>query len=409
MKLPFVHALPVANDGHLVKLTSTGMEIDGYDKQKEAVWQVALDYYRSGVSPLVGLCIHDQYGNVIINRNIGHLDGSQSQVADINTPICLFSVSKMVTAVLLHKLVELGKLSLSDTVTTYIPDYRGDGREHTTITDLLTHHGGIPRIEGTNGERIDPNQGFDRAAIMETVCNVPLKSEQGTIMSYHAISAGYLLGTIVEQVGEDSLENLLQTYICQPMNMDCMHYGLPEHKRPHAAKHHLTGFEPKFGADLYLDHFLSGGLETIVSFSNDERFYSAFCPAANVFTTTEQASRFMFMLLNQGRYGRQQILAPSSVSALRHAPHGWRMDYSLLIPMRYGQGVMRGGSPVGLFGPFSAKSFGHIGFSNILCWADPKRGISVSFMNTGKAVLGTHLPALANLTRVINKVFKLKN
>lgn len=406
MKLPLIHTLPIKNNAYdLAKITSIGDEVAGFDKHKKAIWKAVLDYYCSGVSPLVGVCIHDRTGNVIINRNIGHTDGTQSQVVNTETPICLFSVSKMLTAVLLHKLVELGKLSLTEKVNHYLPRYTGDGRENTTIQHLLTHHGNIPRLEGKRGERLDPNIGFDREAIMDAVYNVPLRGEHATTMAYHALSAGYLLGEIAEKVSGDTLDNLLQTYICQPMDMNCMHYGLPVHKRSGAAKHHLTGLDPRLGANIYLNHILSGGLKTAVTYTNDERFYDAFCPSGNVFATTEQISRFMYMLLNHGKYQDTQVLLPDTVKALRYAPYGWRMDRSILIPMRYGQGVMHGANPAGLFGPFSAKSFGHLGFTNILCWADPKRGISVSFLNTGKAVLGRHLPALVNFTRVVNKCF----
>ena len=65
--------------------------------------------------------------------------------------------------------------------------------------------------------------------------------------------------------------------------------------------------------------------------------------------------------------------------------------------MRYALGPMLGNNPVGIFGPHTGQAFGHLGFSNILCWADPERDISVSILNTGKSVVGTHLPALANV------------
>ena len=71
------------------------------------------------------------------------------------------------------------------------------------------------------------------------------------------------------------------------------------------------------------------------------------------------------------------------------------IDRTLLAPMRYALGPMLGSNPVGIFGPMTGQAFGHLGFSNILCWADPERDISVSILNTGKAVVGTHIPALA--------------
>ncbi len=51
----------------------------------------------------------------------------------------------------------------------------------------------------------------------------------------------------------------------------------------------------------------------------------------------------------------------------------------------------------------TGQAFGHIGFSNILCWADPKRDISVSLLTTGKSVVGTHLPSLAKVLYQISK------
>ena len=64
--------------------------------------------------------------------------------------------------------------------------------------------------------------------------------------------------------------------------------------------------------------------------------------------------------------------------------------------MRYALGPMLGSNPVGLFGPMTGQAFGHLGFP-IFCVGRPERDISVSLLTTGKSVVGTHLPALANL------------
>ena len=62
--------------------------------------------------------------------------------------------------------------------------------------------------------------------------------------------------------------------------------------------------------------------------------------------------------------------------------------------MRYALGPMLAVTLLVCLGPMTGQAFGHIGFSNILCWADPERDISVSLLSTGKSVVGTHLPAL---------------
>jgi CubicO group peptidase (beta-lactamase class C family) len=65
--------------------------------------------------------------------------------------------------------------------------------------------------------------------------------------------------------------------------------------------------------------------------------------------------------------------------------------------MRYSMGMMLGSKPVGLFGPFTKRAFGHLGFTSIFCWADPDRDTSIALLTSGKALVGSHLPALGKV------------
>ena len=38
--------------------------------------------------------------------------------------------------------------------------------------------------------------------------------------------------------------------------------------------------------------------------------------------------------------------------------------------------------PFGLYGPMTGSAYGHLGFMNILGWADPDRDIAVSLLVT---------------------------
>ena len=73
------------------------------------------------------------------------------------------------------------------------------------------------------------------------------------------------------------------------------------------------------------------------------------------------------------------------------------VDASLKVPMRYSPGFMLGGSPAGIYGRESHYAYGHLGLSNVFCWADPQRDISVAILNSGKPVLGSHMLALPRL------------
>ena len=57
---------------------------------------------------------------------------------------------------------------------------------------------------------------------------------------------------------------------------------------------------------------------------------------------------------------------------------------------------------MGLYGAKTPKAFGHLGFTNILCWADPERDISVALLNNGKPFLTPELLVWLNIPRTIS-------
>ena len=187
------------------------------------------------------------------------------------------------------------------------------------------------------------------------------------------------------------------------MGMSFFNYGLKNEYRDQAALNYPTGMHPKLGTDMYLNRVLGGGLQLAVDVTNDSRFMDTVCPAGNIYTSAEQANRFFEMLLNGGSYQGKQILSPETVFRATLPTSNITIDRNLLAPMRYALGPMLGSKPIGIFGPNTGQAFGHLGFSNILCWADPERDISVSFLNTGKSVVGTHLPALAQVLYQISQ------
>ena len=76
-------------------------------------------------------------------------------------------------------------------------------------------------------------------------------------------------------------------------------------------------------------------------------------------------------------------------------------DHSLGLPIRFGSGYMLGAKAIGLYGPDTDEAFGHLGFTNVMGWTDPRRELSVALMTNGNPVIGPHLPGLWNLTRLI--------
>jgi CubicO group peptidase (beta-lactamase class C family) len=62
---------------------------------------------------------------------------------------------------------------------------------------------------------------------------------------------------------------------------------------------------------------------------------------------------------------------------------------------------MLGAEALSLFGPDTELAFGHLGFTNILGWADPERELAVGLITSGKPIVHPGLPLLWALTRRI--------
>jgi len=124
-------------------------------------------------------------------------------------------------------------------------------------------------------------------------------------------------------------------------------------------------------------------------------------PAGNIIATPEEISRFFETLLCGGTYEGTRVFDQRTVARATEPQVTGQVDRVLMMPIPLSMGFMLGGRTFGFFGPRTATAFGHLGFTNILGWADPDRDISVGFMSTGKPLLSARMLAWLNVTRVI--------
>ena len=129
----------------------------------------------------------------------------------------------------------------------------------------------------------------------------------------------------------------------------------------------------------------------------DAGFYKAVIPSGNMVATAGELTAFYQMLLDGGRWNGRQILRPETIqrATMEVGPHV--LDRSIGMPLRFSQGFMLGGAPLGLFGQRSKHAFGHIGLANNITWADPERRISVALLVSGIPVLAGNYVALLKL------------
>ncbi|MBX7218953.1 MAG: serine hydrolase [Blastocatellia bacterium] len=149
----------------------------------------------------------------------------------------LGSVTKQFTAAGILLLEEEGKLSISDEITKYLPDYPTQGKK-ITIEHLLTHTSGIKNY--TNLPKWLPLWGKDLSLteLIDLFKNEPLDFEPGTKWNYS--NSGYiLLGAIIEKASGQKYDTFVETRIFKPLGMTHSFYGHNHRIIPN----HVAGYD----------------------------------------------------------------------------------------------------------------------------------------------------------------------
>jgi CubicO group peptidase (beta-lactamase class C family) len=137
------------------------------------------------------------------------------------------------------------------------------------------------------------------------------------------------------------------------------------------------------------------------SMSNDPRFLTAIIPSGNIVGTAEEASRFFQLLLNGGEMDGIRIFEARTIRRAIAEQSYLEIDSFLGMPVRYGLGFMLGAYRFSPYGKGTPNAFGHIGFTNVIAWADPDRQLSVGLMTSGKPFITPGQISWLNVARTI--------
>jgi CubicO group peptidase (beta-lactamase class C family) len=389
---------PEAGDLEAVGMTASGVE---------RIWAGVERLYRSGFYPAIALCVRRE-GEVVLDRAIGHARGNGPTdhkdtvltQATPETPFVIFSASKVMTTVVTHLLEERGLLHVGDRVCEYIPEYAVHGKQAITIEQLLSHRAGVPNLPA---DAFDLDRFSDREFMLEMLCAAKPSSRPGTLLSYHAISGGFIVAEIVRRVTGKDIRTVLRQEILKPLGFRWGNYGVSSRDVERVALSYPTGPPALPPLSTVLARALGLPPDEVTVRSNDRRFLTGVVPSGNVVTTANELSRFFELLLAGGELGGVRILEPRTIRRAISERAFREIDFSLVAPLRHASGFMLGASALSLFGPDTDEAFGHLGFTNVLGWADPERALSVGLITSGKPMLHPALGDLWLLTRAIGQ------
>jgi CubicO group peptidase (beta-lactamase class C family) len=187
-------------------LTSVSSSQESYTKKLEELFNFYQKQYLFNGSALIA-----KKGLVLIDKGYGLQNIALNKRNDQKGIFQIYSITKTFTSTVILKLVEENKLSLSDNLSKFYPDYpKGDS---ITIENLLTHTSGI--YDYTRGNNM-PDQ--TEKSFVEFEKTKPLDFPVGKDWSY-SNSGYYFLGYIIQKVTGISYELAVAKYIFNPLQM----------------------------------------------------------------------------------------------------------------------------------------------------------------------------------------------
>jgi CubicO group peptidase (beta-lactamase class C family) len=310
----------------------------------------------------------------------------------------IYSGSKAITAFVVHLLIDRGVLDLEDRVAAYIPEYAQGGKGDITIGQVLAHRAGVPSLPR---EAFDLDRVGDREFILNALSTAKPFGKPGEFLAYHAVAGGFILAEVVQRATGKDIRTVLREEILEPLRFRWNDYGVRLSDIPAVASDYVTGAPVLPPFSQLLSRALGVGIEELVEWSHDERFLTAVIPSANVVTTANELSRFYELFRRGGELEGVRVMGPQAVQRAITEQSRLEIDLTLGFPTRFGYGLMLGSSWISLFGRDTQHVFGHLGFTNMLGWADPERALACAVMTNGKPILYPELPRFYTLVQRI--------
>lgn len=253
-------------------------------------------------------------GRIADWRAYGMRDVEKKLPMEKDTICRIYSMTKPITTVAVMMLVEEGKLTLSDPVDRYIPEfknlkvYKGGTVDHPdlaaperpmTVKHLLTHTAGLTYGGNDNvGDLYRKAKIFEVSSLkefIERMAKLPLIASPGDKYEYSV--AIDVLGYLVQVVADQPFDRFVQERILDPLKMGDTHFVLPESKRARLAKIYSWKegkLEPVEGLDAKGVPF--GGM--------------------GLFSTIGDYARFAQMLANSGQLDGTRLLSRKTVDLM---------------------------------------------------------------------------------------------
>jgi beta-N-acetylhexosaminidase len=300
-----------------------------------------------------GVLLIGKEGKVVYEKSFGSFTYERNATGMMNEAIFdVASLSKVVaTTTAAMILYDEGKLFLERNVKEYLPEFGKNGKDYVSVRNLLQHNSGLIAY------RNYPAMFSSSEEMISSIMNERLEYPIGSRTVYSDLNM-ILLQLIIEKITGTSLDDYLQQRVFSPLNMNRTMYNPP--------------VEYYYYTPPTSDKITAGKRNKGVVHDGNAHLLGGVAGHSGLFSTAEDLSKFMQMMLQYGKYGEKQIVKPSTVRE-------WTRVQSRKSSRALGWDTkIDEGSSAGVY--FSNNSFGHTGFTGTSVWADRDRELFVIFL-----------------------------
>ncbi|KAJ6814375.1 uncharacterized protein M6B38_139790 [Iris pallida] len=175
---------------------------------------------------ILQVCAYKE-GHVIIDTAAGVLGQYDPRPVQPDTLFPVFSVTKGITAGMVHWLVDKGKLKLDDTIANIWPEFGTGGKDLIKVHHVLNHTSGLHNEMG-DVIKTNPFVLCDWEKCLHHVATSTPKTEPGSQQQYHYLSFGWLCGGLIEHASGKKFQDVLEEAIIHPLNIEGeLYIGVP--------------------------------------------------------------------------------------------------------------------------------------------------------------------------------------
>ncbi|KAJ9702215.1 hypothetical protein PVL29_004113 [Vitis rotundifolia] len=166
-------------------------------------------------------------GEVIIDTAAGMLGRYDPRPVQPDSLFPVFSVTKGITAGMIHWLVDKGKLTLGESIANIWPEFGSNKKELIKVHHVLTHTSGLHNALG-DISRENPLLMCEWDECLNRIAMSVPETEPGHEQLYHYLSFGWLCGGIVEHASGKKFQEILEEAFIRPLQIEGeLYVGIP--------------------------------------------------------------------------------------------------------------------------------------------------------------------------------------